>query len=91
MLLYLASGEMKRLFDWTRVTREVHVVAPEFRVMKGEQLKTVVVYAKMMRGAMARYALTRRLSTPEDLLDFEYEGFAHLPDAKIPYLWVGGA
>ena len=51
----------------------------------------MVVYAKMMRGAMARYALTRRLSTPEDLLDFEYEGFAHLPDAKIPYLWVCGA
>ena len=59
--------------------------------MKGEQLKTVVVYTKMMRGAMASYALTRRLSAPEDLLDFEYEGFAHLPDAKIPYLWVGGA
>ena len=91
VLLYLASGEMKRLFDWARVTREVRVVAPEFRVMKGEQLKTVVVYVKMMRGAMVRHALTRRLSTPEALLDFEYEGFAHLPDAKIPYLWVCGA
>ena len=73
------------------MTREVHVVAPEFRVMKGEQLKTVVVYAKMMRGAMVRQALTRRLSAPEALLDFEYEGFAHLPDEKIPYLWVCGA
>lgn len=91
VLLYLASGEMKRLFDWTRVTREVRVVAPEFRVMKGEQLKTVVVYVKMMRGAMVRQALTRRLSAPEALLDFEYEGFAHLPDEKIPYLWVCGA
>ena len=84
------DGEQS-LFDWARVTREVRVVAPEFRVMKGEQLKTVVVYVKMMRGAMVRQALTRRLSAPEALLDFEYEGFAHLPDEKIPYLWVCGA
>ena len=60
--------------------------------MKGEQLKTVVVYAKMMRGAMARYALTRRLSTPEDFARFRVRGFLPTcPTQKIPYLWVCGA
>ena len=35
VLLNLASGEMKNLFDWRRVEREVQVVTPEFQVWKG--------------------------------------------------------
>ena len=73
VLLYLASGEMKRLFDWARVERTVQVISPEFRVMQGDKQKTIVVYAKMMRGALTRHVLTHRIVRPEDLRDFEYE------------------
>lgn len=34
ILVNLASGEMKELFDWNRVCREVQVITPEFYVMK---------------------------------------------------------
>ena len=73
VLLNLASGEMKRLFDWARVERTVQVISPEFRVMQGDKQKTIVVYAKMMRGALTRHVLTHRIVRPEDLRDFEYE------------------
>ena len=69
VLLYLASGEMKRLFDWARVERTVQVISPEFRVMQGDKQKTIVVYAKMMRGALTRHVLTYRIARPEDLRD----------------------
>jgi len=90
VLLYLASGEMKRLFDWARVERTVQVISPEFRVMQGDKQKTIVVYAKMMRGALTRHVLTHRIVRPEDLRDFEYEGFAPWGEDEIPRLWVCG-
>lgn len=80
ILVNLASEEMKGMFDWKRVEQEVTVVQPEFMVEKAEGLKTIVVYTKMCRGAMARYLLTHRCTTIEELRCFEYEGFAYRND-----------
>ena len=76
VLINLASGEMKDLFDWKRVEEEVLVVTPDFQVWKGGQLKTVVIYAKMCRGEMVRYIIKNRIERPEDLRGFSWEGFA---------------
>ena len=76
ILLNLASAEMKNLFDWERVEREVQVVTPEFQVWKGSKRVTVVVYAKMCRGEMTRFFIKNRLIHPEQLRSFEWEGFA---------------
>ena len=76
VLLNLASAEMKDLFDWKRVAREVRVITPEFQVRKGEKLVTVVVYAKMCRGEMTRFFIKNRITRPEELKGFEWEGFA---------------
>ena len=76
VLINLASGEMKDLFDWKRVEEEVRVVTPDFQVWKGGQLKTVVIYAKMCRGEMVRYIIKNRIERPEDLRGFSWEGFA---------------
>lgn len=89
VLFFLASGEMKSLFDWKRITKEVQVIMPEFQVMKDGKLKTVVVYAKMMRGALARHLITQRVAKTEDWQSFEYEGFALLPDSTEQHpIWA---
>ena len=75
ILVNLASGEMKDLFDWKRVESEVRVVTPDFQVWKGGKLKTVVIYAKMCRGEMVRYIIKNRIGCPGDLRDFSWEGF----------------
>ena len=72
----LASGEMKDLFDWKRVEKEVRAVTPEFRIWKDGGLKTVVIYAKMCRGEMVRYIIKERVDSPEGLRGFSWEGFA---------------
>lgn len=77
ILVNLASDEMKNMVDWKRVCREVKVISPSFRVAKNGRLRTVVIYAKMCRGAMARYILENRLTDPEQLKSFEFEGFRH--------------
>ena len=76
ILVNLASGEMKDLFDWEKVEQEVKVVTPDFRMWKGGQLKTVVIYAKMCRGEMVRYIIRNRIDTPEELKAFAWEGFS---------------
>lgn len=76
VLLNLASGEMKDLFDWKRVEQEVRVVTPDFQVWKGGDLKTIVIYAKMCRGEMVRFIIKNRIERSEDLKAFTWEGFA---------------
>lgn len=74
-LCNLASDEMRGLFDWKRVEREVRVITPEFHVWKNGKLSTVVVYTKMSRGEMTRFVLKNRIANPEDLKGFTWEGF----------------
>ena len=77
ILVNLASNEFRNIFDWKRVNKELTVITPEFKVEKDGKLKTVVIYAKMCRGAMARHIIRNRTSDMEQLKDFEFEGFKY--------------
>lgn len=49
-------------------------------------LKMQAVWAKSCRGAMVRYILTNKISDPEDLKAFSYEGFEYIPTIdKVPF------
>lgn len=75
VLCNLASNEMKSLFDWARIAREVTVVTPEFNTWKNGKLTTIVIYTKMARGEMTRFILKNRIDTVEALKAFAWEGF----------------
>ena len=92
ILCNLASDEMRGLFDWKRVEREVRVVNPEFHVWKNGKLATVVVYTKMSRGEMTRYILKNRIESVDQLKTFAWEGFEfneQLSDEK-KYVFTNG-
>lgn len=88
ILVNLASSEMKRLFDWKRISREARIITPEFRVREGDRLKTIVVYTKMCRGEMTRYILRNRITDPAALQAFEWEGFSLNPALSKGDDWV---
>lgn len=88
ILVHLATEEYQHLFDWQRVRREVRIVQPLFYVRKGDNLKMQSVWAKTCRGAMTRFIIEHRISTPADLNAFSYEGFAFEPalgEADYPH------
>lgn len=88
ILVHLSTAEYEHLFDWRRVCREVSVVQPLFYVRKGCSLKMQAVWAKACRGAMARFIIENRLSSPSGLQLFSYEGFEyepHLGEAAFPH------
>ncbi len=89
ILLHLSTEEYEHLFDWKRVCKEVTVVQPLFYVrQKDSRLKMQAVWAKSCRGAMVRFVLNNRLTTPDELSAFSYEGFEFAPQSDkstFPY------
>ena len=75
ILCNLASDEMKSLFDWKRVEKEVRVITPGFQVWKNGKWASVVIYIKMSRGEMTRFVLKNKIENPEELNHFSWEGF----------------
>lgn len=71
VLCNLASGEMKQLFDWKRVERELTVISPEFKT----GAKTIVVHTKIARGLMSRFILENKMTSPEQLETFALGGY----------------
>ena len=79
ILIHLATEEYQHLFDWQRVRREVRIVQPLFYVRKGNDLKIQAVWAKTCRGAMTRFIIENRITNPDYLNAFNYEGFEYEP------------
>ena len=55
---------------------------PEVR--KGNNLKIQAVWAKTCRGAMTRFIIQNRITNPDDLAAFSYEGFEYEPKLGEP-------
>ena len=88
VLVHLATEEYQHLFDWQRIRREVRIVQPLFYVRKGNDLKMQAVWAKTCRGAMARFIIEHRITKPDDLRAFSYEGYKFEPllgEADYPH------
>ena len=78
ILVNLASDEMRHLFDWKRITKDLNVVTPTFKVDKSGRLRTITIYTKMCRGAMTRYIIAEQLNSPTELTTFSSEGFSYI-------------
>lgn len=80
ILVHLSTEEYEHLFDWKRVMEEVKVVHSLFYVRQANgSLKMQAVWAKSCRGAMVRFILQNRITNPEELRAFSYEGFEYSP------------
>ena len=79
ILAHLATEEYQHLFDWKRVRKDVRIIQPLFYVRKGNDLKMQAVWAKTGRGAMTRFIIENRITNPEELSSFSYEGFEYEP------------
>lgn len=77
ILVNLASAEMKKLFDWAKIRREVSVIDVDFLIHKDGKYKNIVIYTKACRGGMVRYIIKKRIEYLEGLRSFYYEGFEY--------------
>jgi cytoplasmic iron level regulating protein YaaA (DUF328/UPF0246 family) len=60
------------------------LITPQFFEDKPGGPKIVSFFAKKARGAMARFVMERRLTSPDQLLDFDTGGYQHVPELSAP-------
>lgn len=63
---------------------KLRVVTPTFMEDKSGTPKIVSFFAKKARGAMARFIVQHRLSSPDAILEFDSGGYAFQPDLSTP-------
>jgi cytoplasmic iron level regulating protein YaaA (DUF328/UPF0246 family) len=67
---------------------DVPVIAPVFEDWKNGKYKIISFFAKRARGMMARYAAEHGIVDPEQLKDFDRDGYAYAPEASSERAWV---
>ena len=82
VVVNLASQEYFKAVD--RKALKARVIECVFEDWKGGAYKIISFHAKRARGLMARYAITHRATTPEQLKGFDLEGYRFVPAASAP-------
>jgi cytoplasmic iron level regulating protein YaaA (DUF328/UPF0246 family) len=66
----------------------VPVVNPVFEDWKNGKYKIISFFAKRARGMMARYAAERAITDPQQLKDFDVDGYGYVPEASTERAWL---
>ncbi|MFN3908533.1 MAG: peroxide stress protein YaaA [Flavobacterium sp.] len=86
VLVNLASKEYFSAIDAKKI--KVPIITPEFKDYKDGKLKMISFFAKKARGLMIRYAIDHQLQNPEDLKNFDYEGYRFDESLSKKNQWV---
>lgn len=73
VFLNLASNEYFKAIDAKAL--KVPVITASFKDFKNGEYKTIMTFAKLARGYMARYVIDTNAKTIDDLKGFNYEGY----------------
>ncbi len=82
VLVNLASNEYFK--SVRKKDLEGRLVTPQFKDWKNGQYKIISFYAKKARGLMARYVIKERITHPDGLKDFTYQGYRYSAEHSKP-------
>lgn len=74
LFVNLASNEYFKVIDTKAL--KVPVITPVFKDFKNGQYKTIMTFAKLARGYMARYIIDNNIDSLKGLKGFNYEGYS---------------
>ena len=86
VLVNAASQEYFKALDPKEL--QARIITPVFQDSKRGSYKVISFYAKRARGLFCRFALGNRLADPEQLKDFQSEGYAFDSKASAGDTWV---
>jgi cytoplasmic iron level regulating protein YaaA (DUF328/UPF0246 family) len=73
VLINLASNEYSKVIRLKKLDGKV--ITPVFKEQKGDDFKTIAIYAKRARGLMSRFAIKKGITNVEQLKSFSDEGY----------------
>lgn len=86
IIVNLASNEYFKSVD--KKTVKASVIDFQFKENKGGEYKMLMVYAKKARGLMAAYMIQNQISDPEQLKQFDSEGYCFNPNLSTDTNWA---
>jgi hypothetical protein len=86
VLLNLASNEYFKAVDHKNLN--ARIITPQFKDWKNGQYKMISFYAKKARGMMAAYVIQNKLTNPEDVQNFDTDGYAFNEELSSGDNWV---
>lgn len=86
VLVNLASNEYFKVLQPSKL--KANVITPVFKDWNGGQFRVLSFFAKKARGIMARYAIDNRIEDPEQLKQFDREGYQFRQDLSSESEWV---
>ena len=86
VIVNLASQEYFKAVD--RKALKARVVSCVFEEFRGDGYKVISFMAKRARGLMARYATVNKVTDPEQLKDFDVEGYQFAAKDSDAARWV---
>jgi len=82
ILLNLASNEYFSAVK--RSALKARIVNTEFRDLKNGQYKIISFYAKKARGLMSRFVIDERIVNPDELKQFDVQGYRYSAEQSKP-------
>lgn len=77
-IINLASNEYSKAANLKHIKQPVINIT--FKEKKGKDYKIVALYSKIARGTMANYIVKNRLSNPDELKQFNLDGYVYSSD-----------
>ena len=87
MYIYWRARQTEPLIEEVKADDNL-LITPDFKVWKNGKAETIVIYAKMARGQMTRYIVKNRITNPDALKDFTWEGFRYREDISSENNWI---
>lgn len=85
-LINLASNEYFKAVKTKKLNAQV--ITPEFKDYKNGAYKMMGVYAKKARGLLSRFIIRHQLTEPQQIKEFNEEGYQYNPQLSGGNSWV---
>ncbi len=86
VLVNLASNEYFKAVK--KKSLETQIITPRFEDEKNGQYKVISFYAKKARGLMVKYAADNKLTSAEQLKQFDLAGYYYVDEASDEETWT---
>jgi len=86
VLINLASNEYFKSVKPKSLNAEV--ITPVFKDWKNDKYKIISFFAKKARGLMSRYIIENQIEDPEQLKQFDVDGYSFNPAMSSAREWV---
>lgn len=86
VIIDLASGEYSRAVDFEKLGASV--ITPEFKDRVGGGYRSLQVYLKRQRGAMARFIIRHRILDAAGIQGYDLDGYRYVAEESTAAKWV---